>query len=192
MSETTFVWVEQEKGPLPPVGGVCSTRFVCSWGGHEARVVYLPGDPGHNPCYYFEIDGKRRGWGWARTAEEAKRLAEQSLVDAVAKESWRLARVGPTPGPWAVDGPANNNLVVGAPGLRGQKLRQVVAEVPLVVGYLADPTPEAEANARLVAAAPALLEALKRLLHETEEGQGLCSREVARAARDAVNLAEGG
>jgi len=97
--------------------------------------------------------------------------------------------VGPTPGPWAVDGPVNNSLVVGAPGRR---CRQVVAEVPLVVGYLADPTPEAEANARLVAAAPALLETLKRLLHETGEGQHLCSREVAGAARDAVNLAEGG
>jgi len=83
MSETAFVWVEQGKGPLPPAGGVCSTRFVCSWGGHEARVVYLPGTPGHYPCYVFQIDGETRGGD--RTEAGAKRLAEEALADAAVK-----------------------------------------------------------------------------------------------------------
>jgi hypothetical protein len=155
MSETTFVWVEQEKGPLPPVGGVCSTRFVCSWGGHEARVVYLPGTPGHYPGYYFEIDGQYRGG--ARTAADARREAEEALRDLVLAER-------PTPGPWGI-----------RPGTPPPLLSIHGPDGSIVASLFSGP-----ANARLIAAAPELLAALEKLLRETQP----CGETTFLAARD--------
>jgi hypothetical protein len=92
-----------------------------------------------------------------------------------------------TQGPWAVDGRNNNRLIVGAPGRR---LRQIVAEVPLVVGGLADPTPEAEANARLVAAAPELFTMLSKLVAESLRPEGPLDVTV-REAMSVLAKAEG-
>ncbi len=51
---------------------------------------------------------------------------------------------------------------------------------------------EQVANARLIAAAPELLDALEKLLHETDEGTQLCAREFAEQAKAAIAKAKGG
>jgi hypothetical protein len=48
-----------------------------------------------------------------------------------------------------------------------------------------------EANARLIAAAPELLEALVDLLRETSDGQQLCAVQFVHAARAAIAKARG-
>lgn len=50
---------------------------------------------------------------------------------------------------------------------------------------------EARANARLIASAPDLLHALKRLLHETSDGQAPCHQGVVDEARAAIAKAKG-
>jgi hypothetical protein len=53
-------------------------------------------------------------------------------------------------------------------------------------GYRPEPYGE-PSNARLIAAAPALLEALERIANETcDHGAGFCARDAARAAIRAV------
>src|SRR5919201_3936496 len=73
-----------------------------------------------------------------------------------------------TPGPWGVSGEVlNQGLVVSAPGRRA---RQIVALVQAEIGYQADPAPEAEANARLIALAPDLLAACRGVLEFLDNG----------------------
>ena len=81
-----------------------------------------------------------------------------------------------TPGPWAaVEG--HRNIHILSPGRRG---KQLVAPVEKVVGYDADPTPEAWANARLIAAAPELLAACAMVLDDP--GLTSAANDVIRAA----------
>jgi hypothetical protein len=159
VNDAKIVWVEQGTPPF--------VRYVCVLGTHRAVVHYLEGDHGHYPGYRIEIDGERRDG--ARTPEGAKAKAV-NIILSEDETRWRPTMTKHTPGPWAVDGRADHHLLVGAPGRR---LRQVVAEVPLVVGGLADPTPEAEANARLIAAAPDLLAACRDVLEFLDNGTPL-------------------
>ncbi len=50
---------------------------------------------------------------------------------------------------------------------------------------------EAWKHVELIEAAPALLAMLKRLLHETSDGQQPCGREIAIAAKVIITQAEG-
>ena len=65
-----------------------------------------------------------------------------------------------TPGPWKVS-PTDDTVVIDATG----------AEVAAIDGDYNDPDtwPQMEANARLIAAAPDLLDALQNLLDEAED-----------------------
>jgi hypothetical protein len=66
-----------------------------------------------------------------------------------------------TPGPWeASEVMLDSGKAIMAPGRRR---KQTVATVYRVIGYEYDTSPEAEANARLIAAAPELLAALEAL-----------------------------
>jgi hypothetical protein len=66
-----------------------------------------------------------------------------------------------TQGPWTVGGTFKNGCIIAAPGKRAS---QIVAIVESCIGYDPDPTPESQANARLIAAAPDLLAACQAAL----------------------------
>ena len=92
-----------------------------------------------------------------------------------------------TPGPWTVtDEDDFYGLAIEAAGREGEYVP--VARVP--VDY--DDRPEREANARLMAAAPDLLEALKALLSGSERHIFSTECKTERdAARTAIAKAEG-
>ena len=83
-----------------------------------------------------------------------------------------------TPGPWELRG---TQTIIGADST-------VVATVNRPMG---GNRVQEEANARLIAAAPSLLAALQRLLHETDNGTQMCGENVAADARWAIDLATG-
>ncbi len=100
-----------------------------------------------------------------------------------------------TPGPWQA---------VASQPVRCTQCYSIRADPPLGPGrliattrtYTASPTtgqypPEHEANARLLAAAPELLAALKRLLRETSYGTQPCDSQTINSARAAIAKAEG-
>ena len=77
-----------------------------------------------------------------------------------------MSKVGHTPGPWEVD--EHEGLVYRPMPEQGANAADFVCSI-------STGKPEAEANARLIAAAPDLLEAceavLKALLHDTKDDQ---------------------
>lgn len=96
-----------------------------------------------------------------------------------------------SPGPWRVTGYlADRGLHLIAPPLEHSCL--ILAHV---IDYgdpdSEQPTPEARANAALIAAAPDLLEALKGLLLEVEEGRAGLFAGFTIRARAAIARAEG-
>lgn len=92
-----------------------------------------------------------------------------------------------TPGPWRVHpyeinvGPYNKGRDVGPAG----------RSVAQVIGEFENPTPggEAEANARLIAAAPDLLEALRDLLDTSQPNQAHYNEEADDIARHRARAA---
>jgi len=86
-----------------------------------------------------------------------------------------------TPGPWALDAEAKHPWIVTCPVEGFPELPGKVCEV----GYLP--------NARLIAAAPEMLEALKAMLPEnnTDEAQCRPDFETCEKARAAIAKAEG-
>jgi hypothetical protein len=54
-----------------------------------------------------------------------------------------------------------------------------------------DPSPNAKANARLIAAAPDLLEALEKIASSDGSLHGTCVRDLKEIARAAINKAKG-
>ena len=72
-----------------------------------------------------------------------------------------------TPGPWSIDNPKKGHVCISAPESRFWDLAKVVWQNDCDA-ELGQPSPQEEANARLIAAAPELLEALESLLDECE------------------------
>lgn len=66
-----------------------------------------------------------------------------------------------------------------------------MAAVPYMGWHDAETDNLLEANARLIATAPELLEALVNLMRETDDGTQLCARDFAEAARAAIAKATG-
>jgi hypothetical protein len=104
-----------------------------------------------------------------------------------------------TPGPWVDAGLTGPN-----PRITGGPLRLVKCEgvvIAFLPAWLDDEHEEAHANARLVAAAPDLLNALRSLLRHAERTQEVMDEECAASrfrddgpmsmARDALRLAVG-
>lgn len=81
-----------------------------------------------------------------------------------------------TPGPWEVDD-ANPEMVFTTYGADDSGMRQYICDCEGTGSYETTPQSEYEANARLIAAAPELLEACKEALeqiqHDNEELAGL-------------------
>ena len=98
-----------------------------------------------------------------------------------------------TPGPWAVDTRFHDSrsrgfIRAGLDPLPG-------AHVPVAVAracYMNRPLAEVEANARLIAAAPDLLAALRWLVEECTDGAGDRMVSAVGAARVAIREATGG
>lgn len=82
---------------------------------------------------------------------------------------------GHTPGPWSFDGPLSSIIVWGA-------------EPDIRVCFMTSDGP-AKANARLIAAAPDLLEALRAFIAEADAGH--VTIETDKAARAAIARATG-
>lgn len=89
-----------------------------------------------------------------------------------------------TPGPWSVE------LVAGLPVIVAGRHRVGEAQVDGGIGRLKEPgvREEVAANARLIAAAPEMLEALKAAERELQE---LESSDALFMARAAIDKAEG-
>jgi hypothetical protein len=85
-----------------------------------------------------------------------------------------------TPGPWVAVSRTNAHIDIEAPKQHGYVARHVAS-----TGH-----GNHEANARLITAAPELLEALRELLSETEDGIATCPLTRIRA-RAAIEKAEG-
>lgn len=81
----------------------------------------------------------------------------ESCGEKVMSENWDV--IGHTPGPWAVDEDGDGyQIVTQSKGMKPGECKDWIATVH-------PQTDEAEHNARLIAAAPELLEALKELMH---------------------------
>lgn len=93
-----------------------------------------------------------------------------------------------TPGPWEIRRMAAGGQILIVPHYDEHDRRSVADVVPVA----GEPKMDALANAKLIAAAPALLEALEKLLHECEI---LNSANIRLAgiteARDAIQAAKG-
>lgn len=94
-----------------------------------------------------------------------------------------------TPGPWEANGTYVRKILPSGYTLPITRVYNQRHGSPGVEPDMS--LPEAEANARLIAAAPDLLAALEKLLHETDDGTQLCAREFAEAAHAAVAKAKG-
>lgn len=84
-----------------------------------------------------------------------------------------------TPGPWIVDNSGFGVRDCYPNGKHNMPYRMLAHCGP---GWSTENQPEAEANARLIAAAPELLEALKRIMDPTRIPQKLSDFEFAYAA----------
>jgi len=100
---------------------------------------------------------ENRALMYADTEEEYRQMREQIethgglTLDACTAMVEEVESIAHTPGPWCVSRSEEGNLLIKPiPG-------QVVCEI--------DPTPEAVANAHLIAAAPEMLEQIKNLVH---------------------------
>ena len=89
-----------------------------------------------------------------------------------------------TPGPWR-----SFTTPSGLSAVECVKRRDHLATIYPQVGF--DGIHEGEANARLMAAAPELLQACEAILAADERGQGLPFSEAMRDARKAIAKAEG-
>lgn len=94
---------------------------------------------------------------------------------------------GHTPGPWRIDGLTKRGVYARITGGDWYYFAKVV------VKFADEPSPVGAANARLIAAAPDLLEALEKILVSDREGYPNCnlfSDDLARA-KAAVAKAKG-
>jgi hypothetical protein len=100
------------------------------------------------------------------------------------------AKSEPTPGPWRVhETPTGINVAHDVPYSHGGRM-----VCRMTISPLSTHANTGRANARLIAAAPALLEALKRIAAITNKSGGGDWDEIEEAreiARAAINLAEG-
>lgn len=106
-----------------------------------------------------------------------------------------------TPGPWKADWifvtdcPDNAKVRIHAAPKSDMYSDALVAEAafsPTPSGYHVDSREEAEANARLIAAAPDLLEALKALVYEVDDSDYRWKSKGEVMARVAIAKATGG
>jgi hypothetical protein len=88
-----------------------------------------------------------------------------------------------SPGPWHLAEIVRHPTFVMA-GL------QCVCEIAHP-GDFSNPSPDASANARLIAAAPDLLEALEKIASSDGSLHGTCVRDLKEIARAAINKAKG-
>lgn len=94
-----------------------------------------------------------------------------------------MSEIKPTPGPWSVDG----NVIRGDAKSNGSVSVACILDVAYPYGRWAGES--AQANARLIAAAPELLEALQLLLEQDDNGEDEIW--VRNKARDAIAKATG-
>ena len=73
-----------------------------------------------------------------------------------------------TPGPWSMSFDTNKNFIGGIGSIKnGRHVAEIERPYNSITGKLEN-TDESTANARLIAAAPDMLEALKRIIHHAE------------------------
>ena len=89
----------------------------------------------------------------------------------------QAARQTPTPGPWVVEGNAENGFVIGAGDGGGHSACSIASIHGTNVGH----REEAAANAHLIAAAPELLAALKALIRVTRTSIASAEQAIASA-----------
>jgi hypothetical protein len=99
------------------------------------------------------------------------------------------SRVGPTPGPWGIEVTSDGSWI-GPMRAAGDKVANIVVRVDTDREYKMEVLAEKKANARLIAAAPDLLEALEaleRYLRQTPHHNAI----EAAAARKVIAKARG-
>lgn len=89
-----------------------------------------------------------------------------------------------TPGPWDDCAPGDYS------DFNGHSI-VILSAVSHRVAVVQGDDKEAIANARLIAAAPGLLEALKAIIEEQDQNEGYCTCKTYDAARAAIAKAEG-
>lgn len=94
-----------------------------------------------------------------------------------------------TPGPWQADSEGREGWAVNYDSCA--EWSHVAVVRPNSEGSRPVDDDEAEANARMIAAAPELLAALKKLLNETDDGTQLCARHIVDDCKAAIAKAEG-
>lgn len=130
-------------------------------------------------------------------AQENKGTVAQVDVRDVARSVASIRSAGHTPGPWRYEhehscGDKNGHLIRTFHHKSANWSGTLIAEMNCTNRKALSAPESMQADARLIAAAPDLLEMLEKLMHETDRGTNLCARHIADEADALIVKVKGG